>query len=100
MVTNAIGQATDDQLERAKKRAKELREFYVHLSVYLLVNIGLTVGLFTINWLTAPGDWWFFWPLIGWGVGLLFHGLGVLVFGEGSAIRERMIDQEMKKVER
>ena len=77
--------ATDARLEHARKRAKELREFYVHLSVYLLVNIGLTTGLFVINWLTSPGDWWFFWPLIGtglgWGIGLVIHGVNVFAGG-------------------
>ncbi len=49
MVVDAKTRPTDARLEQAKKRAKELREFYVHLSVYLIVNISLTVGLFTIN---------------------------------------------------
>jgi hypothetical protein len=43
---------------------------------FVLVNI----GLFVINWVT-PGNWWFYWPLIGWGVGLGIHALVVFVFG-------------------
>jgi hypothetical protein len=32
--------------------------------------------LFVINVL-ADGEWWFYWPLIGWGIGLGVHALAV-----------------------
>lgn len=67
--------------------------FYVHLAVYVLVN-GLLIA---IDLMTSPGTYWFIWPLIGWGIGLLVHGLSVFVFGDGLAIRQRMIEAEMKK---
>ncbi|HEX6398906.1 MAG TPA: 2TM domain-containing protein, partial [Actinomycetota bacterium] len=53
--------------------AEELQGFYTHLVVYLVVN----TGLFLINLLSRGegGGWWFFWPLAGWGIGLLIHGL-------------------------
>jgi hypothetical protein len=40
--------------------------------VYVLVNL-LLVG---INLLT-PGRLWFYWPLLGWGIGLLAHFVAV-----------------------
>jgi len=40
----------------------------------------LRESLFVINWVT-PGNWWFYWPLVGWGVGLAIHALVVFVFG-------------------
>ena len=83
-------------LQRIEKRVEEKLGFYTHLAVYILVN-GLLIA---INLITSPGTYWFMWTLIGWGIGVLFHGLGVFVFGEGTAIRERMIDAEMKKEER
>jgi 2TM domain-containing protein len=43
---------------------------------HVLVNI----GLFVINLLTG-GGWWFYWPLLGWGVGLGIHALSVFAFG-------------------
>ena len=79
--------------ERIEKRVEAKLGFYIHLVVYILVNS----MLIAINLVTAPGTYWFVWPLIGWGIGVLFHGLSVLVFGQGTAIRERMIDAEMKK---
>jgi 2TM domain-containing protein len=57
----------------ALKRAEELQGYYTHVLVYLVVN----AGLFTINLLTRDGGggWWFFWPLAGWGIGILIHTL-------------------------
>jgi hypothetical protein len=42
--------------DRVRARAKELRDFYTHTTIYVLVNI----GLFVINLLTG-GDWWCCW---------------------------------------
>ena len=42
---------------------------YIHATVYVAVN----VLLITINLSTAPGQLWFKWPLLGWGIGLLAH---------------------------
>src|SRR5215831_6480536 len=42
---------------------------YIHATVYAAVNILLV----TINLSTAPGQLWFQWPLLGWGIGLLAH---------------------------
>jgi hypothetical protein len=60
-----------------------LKGFYIHATVFVLVNI----GLFIINLLTG-GGWWFYWPLIGWGIGLGAHALGVFGFGGGPWGRE------------
>lgn len=63
----------DPVYRAALKRAEELQGFYTHLLVYLVVN----AGLFTINYLSRGGEggWWFYWPLAGWGIGLLIHAL-------------------------
>ena len=42
---------------------------YIHATVYVAVN----VLLITINLSTVPGQLWFQWPLLGWGIGLLAH---------------------------
>jgi len=79
--------------QRAKKRVEAKRAFYTHLLVYLGVNMLLVI----INLLTSPQYFWFKWPLIGWGIGVFFHALGVFVFSGRSAITEQMIEKEMKK---
>jgi hypothetical protein len=51
----------------AWRRMRALRGFFIHLTIYALVNFGfLLVDVFT------PGNPWFFYPLLGWG---LFVGL-------------------------
>ncbi|MDH4211142.1 MAG: 2TM domain-containing protein [candidate division WOR-3 bacterium] len=84
-----------ESYERAKKRVEELKSFYSHLFVYLAVN----AGLFLLNILTSPSHLWFYWPLIGWGIGLAIHGLSV--FGTqkmlGKDWEERKIQELMEK---
>jgi hypothetical protein len=75
MSEHADAEAERDRRARevADKRAEELQGFYIHLLVYAVVN----AGLFAINALTRgdEGGWWFYWPLLGWGIGLLIHTL-------------------------
>ncbi|RZJ36231.1 MAG: histidine kinase [Flavobacterium sp.] len=58
---------------QAKKRVEEIKGFYGNLTSYLIVMLGITL----INLLTYPKFLWFIFPAIGWGVGVLFHGLSV-----------------------
>jgi hypothetical protein len=50
-----------DAYRRAKARVDALRDFYIHLAVYVAVNL----FLFAINMLTNRDSLWFFWPLLG-----------------------------------
>jgi 2TM domain len=54
--------------------------------------------LFFIDFLT-PGGWWFYWALLGWGIGILAHALSV--FGItglfGSDWEEKKIAELMNK---
>jgi hypothetical protein len=81
--------------ERAKKRVEAKVGFYIHLAVFVGVNLLLLM----INLIRSPQYLWFKWPLLGWGIGLLFHGLSVYLFSGGKfqSIKEKMIEEEMKK---
>ena len=89
-------QMTEEQIyEEAKKRVEAKRGFYSHLVVYLCVNIVLII----IWAFPARSDVpWFIFPLGGWGIGLLFHGLGVFVF-EGK-LNKAAIDKEAEKIKK
>ena len=80
---------------KAKKRVEAKVGFYIHLAVYAGVNILLIV----INLATSPQYLWFKWPLLGWGIGLFFHGMSIFVFSgrKFRGIKENMIQEEMKR---
>jgi hypothetical protein len=85
---------SNDAYRRAEKRVNELRGFYSHLLTYCIVN----AGLFLINYLCTPQHWWFLWSLLGWGIGLLCHGLTVCRCGVwGETWKERKIAEIMEK---
>ncbi len=46
--------------------------FKYHLAAYVLVN----AILIAVN-LMHPEHIWFFWPLLGWGIGIVAHGYAV-----------------------
>ena len=84
--------------EKAKKRVEAKIGFYIHLAVYVGVNVLLII----INLSASPQQLWFKWPLLGWGIGLFFHGMSIFVFS-GRRLREtkeRMIEEEMKRESR
>lgn len=66
----------DPAYQQARKRAEMIQGLYIHLLVYVVFN----AGLFALDWLTRgdDGTWWFQWPLVIWGVGLLVHVLATV----------------------
>ena len=60
-----------DAYRRARRRVRSIRGFYVHVAVFVAVNILLHL----INFVATPKVYWAFWPLVGWSIGLLAHGL-------------------------
>ncbi len=62
-----------DPREAAIKRLKAKRGFKTHLAVYVIVNTFLVV-----QWAVGSRDgFWPFWTIVGWGIGLAFHGWSV-----------------------
>ena len=71
----------EDKFNRAKKRMEEIKGFYSHLVIYLIINVCLILiqmGLFSGNGFQAEIPHWahFTTPFF-WGIGLFFHGLYV-----------------------
>lgn len=52
-----------------KTYQERIKGLWIHLAVFLIVNAGLT----TLNLLRNPDKLWFYWPLLGWGPGILLH---------------------------
>lgn len=57
----------------ALAHVRKVKDFYIHLTQYLVVIPILAV----INLTTGSGYLWFIWPALGWGLGVLAHGLSV-----------------------
>lgn len=65
--------ADQDRYKSAVKHVENIKAFYGHLFSYVVV-IG---GLFILNIITTPFKLWFFWPALGWGLGLGAHAVSV-----------------------
>jgi hypothetical protein len=76
---------------RAKKRVEQLKGFYGNLTSYCIVIPTLAI----INYFTFWGFQWFWFPMLGWGLGLSFHAFGV--FGYGKSWEERKIQELIKQ---
>jgi hypothetical protein len=89
----------DAEFKRARERAQALQGLYIHLLVYAVVN----TGLFLINWATRgpEGGWWFYWPLLGWGVAVAIHAMSIVapIFSPDWADRraERMLGRRERR---
>src|SRR6516165_5078924 len=57
----------------ALAHVRRAKRFYIHLTQYVAVN----TLLIAINLLTFHHHFCAIWPLLGWGIGLLSHGLRV-----------------------
>ena len=76
---------------KAKKRVEELKGFYGNLTAYCIVIPTLAI----INYNTYWGFQWFWFPMLGWGLGVSFHAFGV--FGYGKSWEERKIQEIVNK---
>lgn len=82
--------------QRARARVEAKLGFYRHAIIYVLVNLLLLV----INLLESPEYLWVKWPMLGWGIGLIAHGLGVFSPRWVGTQKEKMIEREMEREKR
>lgn len=80
---------------KAKNRVHAIRGFYTHLIVFAIVNL----VLFLINLFNRSSGWWFYWPLIGWGIGIIIQAYHTFIPGGllGSKWEEKKIREYMEK---
>lgn len=88
----------EERFQQAKKRVEEIKGFYGNLTAYIVVNIVLVF----VNLKTSPDHLWFYWPMLGWGIGVLFHGLRVFNYMPflGKDWEERKMKEYMEEDER
>ena len=88
----------DARYYAAQKRVKSTVGFYVHLTVYIIINTFICVQIYSIT----KFDFWVwdsFATALFWGIGILAHGTSVfgsnLLFGKNW--EERKIQELMEK---
>jgi hypothetical protein len=91
----------EDSFIRAKKRVKAIKGFYIHLIVYILVNIFIS-GIIIFGLMKSGYSFkeafshfgvystWFF-----WGIGMFFHWLGV--FGSTAFFGKNWEKKQLEK---
>lgn len=90
-------EAQNDKLKRAKKRVEQIKGFYVHLAVYIVVNL-VIVGSVLIQrgW---QSDTMHIWATLStpvfWGIGLAFHALHI--FGINGILGRRWEEKQIRK---
>lgn len=80
----------------ARRRASAKLGWYVHALAFVLVNT-LIFAMSRYAFGTRP---WSVYPLLGWGLGLVLHGVSVFLLGSGSGLRERMVQREREALQR
>jgi len=83
----------DEKYEKAKKRVEELKKFYGNLTTYVVINVILII----INLVTSPGNLWFYWVTIFWGVAILMHASRVFVL-KGKVFGEEWEQKKIKEI--
>ena len=79
--------------ERAKKKVRAKFRFYKHLVLFGAINF----LLLTINLLTSTRTLWFIYPFLALCVPLVLHAFIVFGFSKVSEVKERMLEEELKK---
>ncbi|MCJ7472261.1 MAG: 2TM domain-containing protein [Actinobacteria bacterium] len=62
--------------KRAQKRVADIKKFYSDLIGYVVI---ITI-LFIIDLFTTPGEWWFYWVALIWGILVILHAVKVFAF--------------------
>lgn len=88
---------TPDEIDRlARKRAAAKLGWYVHATVYVLVNGFLLLS----SYFGFRSRAWNIYPALGWGLGLALHFVSVFLLGKGSGFREQLVRRERERIER
>ena len=84
-----------ERYQDAKQHVQKQKEFWVHLTLFLIVN----AILITLNLAKTPDKLWFHWVLMGWGAGLLLNGFQVFSHGYARNWEETKINELVKQDE-
>ena len=86
--THTLSPADIERL--ARRRAGAKLGWFIHAAVF----VGVNALLITLS--LASGKPWAIFPLVGWGLGLAIHGAAVWLGSPGSALHERLLQNERR----
>lgn len=95
------GNLTDEEIVKlAQKRVQDKKDFFVHLAMYVIINLFLF-----FMWLFITGGKhgaypWFLWVVLGWGVGVAAHAVSVFLNPKGSSWEQREIQKEIERLKK
>ena len=87
-----------EKLERAKKQVSEIKGFYIHATIYVVVNVLLllmAMNLFSGGFRLHMPSWGHFTTPFFWGIGLFFHYLKV--FGRRLSFLKKWEDRKIQE---
>jgi len=92
MMKKKFNRSDYNELDKAKEAVNKKIGFYVHLVIYVCVNL-----FFHILNLREGGEYWAIYPLAFWGVGLGVHFLNVFDIFENSKWKNKQIIKQIEK---
>lgn len=87
--------ASADLQALARRRVDIKMGFLGHLCVFVAVNGGLA-----LLHAASSGSFHVPFPVWGWGIGLLAHGVGTAISLMGGSLRERMLSAELAALQK
>ncbi|MEM9649551.1 MAG: 2TM domain-containing protein [Bacteroidota bacterium] len=94
----------EDKYKRAKKKVEDLKGFYIHFMVYLVVNAFILVNIY--NHTDDFWQWPHFVTLAAWGIGLGFHAVKTFdynpFFGKNWEAKqiEKYMEEDKKEIDK
>ena len=80
--------------EAAFRTVKKEKRFYKHFGTWLIFSVFFIL----LNYFTSRGEFWAIYPIMGWGVGVASHALGVFGLpGFGKSWEAKRYEKEMER---
>jgi uncharacterized protein (DUF486 family) len=89
---------TDEEiLKLASQRVEAKRGFFIHLAIYVCVN----VFLFLIWYFVAGRGYpWYLWVIFGWGIAIVINAIAVFIAPKGSSWEKRQLQKEIQNLKK
>ena len=81
----------------ARRRVRRIKKFYSHFTMWLVFSV---IFIF-LNLTNGGPEFWAIFPIMGWGIGVLFHAISVFGLpGLGHDWEDRLIERELERIDR